>query len=66
MKKASHGQSAYCLDCDGKITLNHARVGQVVTCPHCKVQLEIVSTEPVEFYWMWAEDDDEAEDDGQA
>ena len=52
---------AYCLDCDGSILLRRAVVGQVVTCPHCKTQLEIVSDDPVEFYWMWEEKDDETE-----
>ena len=52
---------AYCLDCDGSMFLRRAVVGQVVTCPHCKTHLEIVSDDPVEFYWMWEGDDDETE-----
>lgn len=51
----------YCLDCDGSILLRRAVVGQVVTCPNCRTQLEIVSDDPVEFYWMWEEDDDAQE-----
>lgn len=61
MRRRTDGSMAYCLDCDGSVFLRRAVVGQVVTCPHCKTQLEIVSDDPVEFYWMWEEDDDETE-----
>jgi len=59
--RTSSAFSTYCLGCDGNILVRRAIVGQVVTCPHCKVQLEIVSDDPLEFYWMWEEDDDETE-----
>ena len=52
---------AYCLDCDGSILLRRPVVGQVVTCPHCRTHSEIVSDDPLEFYWMWEEEDDETE-----
>ena len=61
MTRTTNLSNAYCLGCDGSIFLRRAAVGQVVTCPHCKVQLEIVSADPLEFYWMWEENDDETE-----
>jgi lysine biosynthesis protein LysW len=61
MTKKSNLSDAYCLSCDGSIVLRRAVVGQLVICPHCRVQLEIVSEDPLEFYWLWEEDDDETE-----
>jgi lysine biosynthesis protein LysW len=61
MTRAAKEFSTTCLSCDGKFFLRRVVVGQVVTCPRCKVQLEIVSDDPLEFYWMWEEDDDETE-----
>jgi uncharacterized paraquat-inducible protein A len=63
MTRRTNTSVTYCLGCDGSIFLRRAVVGQVVTCPHCKIQLEIVSDDPLEFYWMWEEDDDKTESD---
>jgi lysine biosynthesis protein LysW len=58
---------AYCPDCDGRIALNPARMGQKITCPHCDADLEVISTDPLELDWVydweWDEDEDEDEDD---
>jgi lysine biosynthesis protein LysW len=58
----------FCPDCDGKIGLNPAKVGQLLTCPHCDVQLEVISDDPIEFDWAhdraWG-DEDEGEQDEQ-
>ena len=58
--------SAYCPDCDGRITFNpHVAVGQQVTCPHCDSDLEVISVEPLELDWAydWSWEDEEEEDD---
>ena len=60
--------TAYCPDCDGRITLNpHAVVGQRVTCTHCDSDLEVISVDPLEldwaYDWSWDDDEDEEEDD---
>ena len=54
-----------CPDCDGKIGLSPAKVGQLLTCPHCDVQLEVISDDPLEFDWAydWAWDDEYEHDD---
>ena len=57
--------SAYCPDCDEKIVMNpHAKLGQKLTCPHCEAELEVISTDPLEFDWAydWSWDEDEDED----
>jgi alpha-aminoadipate carrier protein LysW len=57
--------SAYCPDCDEKITLNaKPAVGQKLTCPHCDADLEVISVEPLELDWAYDwEWEDEEEDD---
>jgi alpha-aminoadipate carrier protein LysW len=37
-----------CLNCDEIIELeDDVEVGEVVVCPHCEAELEVVSTEPI-------------------
>jgi len=59
--------SGFCPDCDRKIALNPAKVGQLLTCPHCDVQLEVISVDPLEFDWAydwtWEEEDEEDQED---
>lgn len=52
---------SYCPDCDERISFNpHARMGQKLSCPHCGVDLEVISVDPVELDWAydWSWDDD--------
>jgi alpha-aminoadipate carrier protein LysW len=60
--------SAYCPDCDEKITLNpNPVVGQKLTCPHCDADLEVIGVDPLEldwaYDWEWDDEDDEDDDD---
>ena len=44
----------YCPDCDRKILLNpRAELGLVFTCPYCDVELEVISTDPIEIDWVY-------------
>ena len=58
--------SAFCPDCDEKIVLNRATVGQTLTCPHCDAELEVITVEPLEFDWAydwtWEEKEEEEDD----
>ena len=52
--------SAFCPDCDEEMTFNpHPRLGQKVICPHCDVELEVISVDPLELDWAydWSEDE---------
>jgi lysine biosynthesis protein LysW len=56
----------YCLDCDEKIVLYpHPRLGQKLVCPHCGVDLEVISVDPLELDWVhdWAYEGDGDEED---
>lgn len=57
--------SGNCPDCDGKITLIPTKIGQLLTCPHCDVQLEVVEADPLDFDWAydWRWEDEAGEDD---
>jgi lysine biosynthesis protein LysW len=56
--------SGNCPDCERRISLSPASVGQKLTCPHCHIELEVVSAEPrLELQWNidweWGGDDEE-------
>ncbi len=56
--------SGNCPDCKRRIVLSPASVGQKLTCPHCDIDLEVVSAEPhLELCWSsdWAWDGGEDE-----
>jgi alpha-aminoadipate carrier protein LysW len=55
---------AYCPECDGRIVLESAEVGQKLTCPHCDADLEVIGVEPLELDWAydWSWEDEEEEE----
>ena len=57
---------AICPECETEIEdLDYAEKGEVITCPECGVDLEIVDTDPVELELVseLVDDDDDEEDD---
>lgn len=62
-----------CLDCESTIKLSFEPVvGQIITCPNCDAEFEVIAINPVELDWAffdledededWDDDDDEGED----
>ena len=53
---------AHCPECEALINLDTDEVveGELVSCPECGVDLEVISTNPVE---LRLDDDDELEED---
>ena len=51
----------YCPECDAEIPEEFEEVGEIITCPECGIDLEVISLDPVEF--DLAPVDDEEEDD---
>ncbi len=49
----------YCPECDAPIDEEFEDVGEIITCPECGVDLEVISLDPVEFDLAPAEDEDE-------
>jgi lysine biosynthesis protein LysW len=56
--------TTYCPECEGTIVVNPPLVGKKLTCPHCEVELEVISADPLELDWAydWEWDDDEYDD----
>ena len=53
-----------CLDCEQKIQLSFEPVlGQIITCPHCEAEFEVIALNPVELDWAFFDLGDEDEDD---
>lgn len=41
--------SALCVECDAELNIGgRVRLGQHIICPNCGVQLEVISTHPIE------------------
>ncbi|MBZ5498270.1 MAG: hypothetical protein LAP85_17860 [Acidobacteriia bacterium] len=53
----------YCPECDAPIDEEFEDVGEIITCPECGVDLEVISLDPVEFDLAPAEDEEEDEED---
>lgn len=52
---------AVCVDCEAEFDLDNPDVGELVSCPECGIEMEIVSLKPVEFEPIG---DDEEEEPG--
>jgi alpha-aminoadipate/glutamate carrier protein LysW len=52
---------SYCPECEAVIDEEFEDVGEVISCPECGVELEVISIDPVEF--DLAPIDDEEDDD---
>lgn len=52
---------SYCPECEAVIDEEFEDVGEVISCPECGVELEVISVDPVEF--DLAPIDDEEDDD---
>jgi hypothetical protein len=49
-----------CLDCENPIELNYRPIrGQIISCPHCNAELEVMNTQPLEleFYYEYEEEE---------
>lgn len=56
--------TAYCPECDAQINVGrNPTEGQVVVCPRCRTELEIISLDPVELDWVLDDSDDNEDDD---
>jgi alpha-aminoadipate carrier protein LysW len=55
--------AAICIDCDARFKLNPApRLGQIITCPECGTELEVISLDPLELDWAYYDEYDDDDD----
>ena len=52
-----------CPECDAVIDEEFDDIGEIITCPECGVELEVINIDPVEFDLALIDDDEEEEDD---
>ena len=54
---------SYCPECEAAIDEEFEEVGEVISCPECGVELEVISIDPVEFDLAPVDEEDEEDDD---
>jgi alpha-aminoadipate/glutamate carrier protein LysW len=52
---------SYCPECEAVIDEEFEDVGELITCPECGVELEVISIDPVEFDLAPVDEDDNDE-----
>ena len=53
---------SFCPECEAVIEQEFEEIGELVTCPECGVELEVVSLEPLEFDLAPLDDGEDEED----
>lgn len=53
---------SYCPECEAVIDEEFEDVGEVISCPECGVELEVISVDPVEFDLAPIDDEDDEDD----
>jgi alpha-aminoadipate carrier protein LysW len=56
---------SYCPECEAVIDEEFEDVGEVISCPECGIELEVISIDPVEFDLAPIDDDDDDDDDDE-
>ena len=54
----------HCPNCDATIAMDKPREGEIITCPKCAIELEIIRTDPfvVDFTLDWQAEEWEQEE----
>jgi len=54
---------SYCPECEAAIDEEFEDLGEIVSCPECGVELEVISIDPVEFDLAPIDDEDSEDED---
>ena len=54
---------AECPSCSEEVRIPSPKIGQQVSCPHCKMPWEVIWLDPVELDWPYLEDEGDDYDD---
>ena len=52
---------SYCPECEAAIDEEFEDVGEIISCPECGVELEVISIDPVEFDLAPIDDEEDDE-----
>ncbi|MEJ2109293.1 MAG: hypothetical protein P8Z37_05155 [Acidobacteriota bacterium] len=50
---------SYCPECEAVIDEDFEDIGEILVCPECGVELEVISLDPVEFDLALIDDEDD-------
>jgi len=50
---------SYCPECEAVIEEELEDVGEIISCPECGVELEVISVDPIEFDLAPVDDEDD-------
>jgi len=53
---------SYCPECEAVIDEEFEDVGEIITCPECGVELEVISIDPVEFDLAPIDDEEDVDE----
>jgi alpha-aminoadipate carrier protein LysW len=53
---------SYCPECEALIDEEFEDIGEIISCPECGVELEVINIDPVEFDLAIIDDDDDDDD----
>ena len=56
---------SYCPECEALIDEEFEDIGEIISCPECGVELEVINIDPVEFDLALIDDDDEDDEDDE-
>ncbi len=54
---------ATCVECDAEFDMDEVDVGDIVSCPECGTDMEVVSRKPLELDAVGDEEEEEDDDD---
>jgi len=54
---------ALCVECEAEIDLDDPDVGEIVSCPECGIEMEVISARPLELEMVTEAEEEEAADD---
>ncbi len=54
---------SYCPECEAVIDEEFEDIGEIITCPECGVELEVINIDPVEFDLALIDDEEDDDDD---
>ena len=53
----------YCPECEAEINEEFEDVGEIIACPECGIELEVISIDPLEFDLALLDDEDDEDGD---
>lgn len=53
---------ASCVECEAEFDIDEAEVGEIVSCPECGLDMEVISLRPLELEAVTEEEEEEEEE----